>query len=163
MSQEPKPPLVYSCSGASRAAPMAHDIAIRLDRLKVALRSSISGVGGDVGVELDTDAFLDARTSGWEDLTRIPEHANVFFEGTYVGQSFLNVQSTSDTLDVSLGRDKGVVVERIRRKRTDDKAAIGGKRTINVCFDINVRNTKARANDIEVSAQHPLRLKIENK
>ena len=106
--------------------------------------------------KLDKDAFLYARTTGWEDLNLIPGQANVFFEGTYVGQSYLNVQSTADTLDVSLGRDKGVVVERIRRKRTDDKATIGGKRTINVGFDISVRNTKGSAIDIEVRDQHPL-------
>lgn len=106
--------------------------------------------------KLDKDAFLYARTTGWEDLNLIPGQANVFFEGTYVGQSYLNVQSTTDTLDVSLGRDKGVVVERIRRKSTNDKGVMSGKRTINVGFDINVRNTKASAIDIEVRDQHPL-------
>lgn len=106
--------------------------------------------------KLDKDAFLYARTTGWEDLNLLPGNANVFFEGTYVGQSYLNVQATTDTLDVSLGRDKGVVVERIRRKSTNDKAVIGGKRTNTVGFDINVRNTKATAIDIEVRDQHPL-------
>ena len=48
MSQENKPPLVYSCSGASSAAQMANYMAIRLDRLKVAEMSCIAGVGGDV-------------------------------------------------------------------------------------------------------------------
>lgn len=106
--------------------------------------------------KLDKDAFLYARTTGWEDLNLIPGQANVFFEGTYVGQSYLNVQSTSDTLDVSLGRDKGVVVERVRRKRTDDKSAVSGKRTLTVGFDISVRNTKGSAIDIEVRDQYPL-------
>lgn len=106
--------------------------------------------------KLDKDAFLYARTTGWEDLNLLPGNANVFFEGTYVGQSYLNVQATTDTLDVSLGRDKGVVVERVRRKSTNDKAVIGGKRTNTVGFDINVRNTKATAIDIEVRDQHPL-------
>lgn len=106
--------------------------------------------------KLDKDAFLYARTTGWEDLNLLPGNANVFFEGTYVGQSYLNVQATTDTLDVSLGRDKGVVVERVRRKSTNDKAVIGGKRTNTVGFDISVRNTKASAIDIEVRDQHPL-------
>ena len=74
--------------------------------------------------KLDKDAFLYARTTGWEDLNLLPGNANVFFEGTYVGQSYLNLQQTNDTLDVSLGRDKGVVVERVRRKSTNDKAVI---------------------------------------
>ncbi|MBK7553144.1 MAG: DUF4139 domain-containing protein [Flavobacteriales bacterium] len=57
---------------------------------------------------------------------------------------------------MSLGRDKGVVVERVRRKSTNDKSVIGGKRTNTVGFDISVRNTKGSAIDIEVRDQHPL-------
>ncbi|MBK9758456.1 MAG: DUF4139 domain-containing protein [Flavobacteriales bacterium] len=128
---------------------MAHTVAVKTHKVPALFKHYCTP-------KLDKDAFLYARTTGWEDLNLIPGQANVFFEGTYVGQSFLNVQSTSDTLDVSLGRDKGVVVERIRRKSTNDKAVIGGKRTINVGFDINVRNTKGSAIDIEVRDQHPL-------
>ena len=106
--------------------------------------------------KLDKDAFLYARTTGWEDLNLLPGNANVFFEGTYVGQSYLNLQQTNDTLDVSLGRDKGVVVERVRRKSTNDKAVIGGKRTLTVGFDLNIRNTKGTAVEIEVRDQYPL-------
>ena len=128
---------------------MAHTVAVKTHKVPATYKHYVTP-------KLDKDAFLYARTTGWEDLNLIPGQANVFFEGTYVGQSYLNVQSTTDTLDVSLGRDKGVVVERIRRKSTNDKAVIGGKRTINVGFDINVRNTKAGAIEIEVRDQHPL-------
>jgi hypothetical protein len=41
--------------------------------------------------KLDKDAFLYARTTGWEDLNLLPGEANVFFEGTFVGQSFLDL------------------------------------------------------------------------
>lgn len=48
MSESEKNPLVYACSGASSAAQMANHIAVRLDRLKLAEMSCITGVGGDV-------------------------------------------------------------------------------------------------------------------
>lgn len=41
-------PLVYSCSGCSSAAQMANDLALRLDRERVAEMSCIAGVGGGV-------------------------------------------------------------------------------------------------------------------
>ncbi|MFB6129648.1 MAG: putative zinc-binding protein [Salinigranum sp.] len=41
-------PLVYSCSGCSSAAQMANDLAVSLDRERVAEMSCIAGVGGDV-------------------------------------------------------------------------------------------------------------------
>lgn len=106
--------------------------------------------------KLDKDAFLYARTTGWEDLNLLPGEANVFFEGTFVGQSFLQLDLPKDTLDISLGRDKGVVVERVKRKTMDQKAVVGGKRTVTVGWDLTVRNTKGTTVDLEVRDQFPL-------
>lgn len=106
--------------------------------------------------KLDKDAFLYARTTGWEDLNLLPGAANVFFEGTFVGQSFLQLDVPKDTLDISLGRDKGVVVERVKRKTTNEKAVIGGSRTVTIGWDLAVRNTKATAVYLEVRDQFPL-------
>lgn len=41
-------PLVYSCSGCSSAAQTANQVAIKMDREKIAEMSCIAGVGGDV-------------------------------------------------------------------------------------------------------------------
>lgn len=48
MSDLRKLPLVYSCSGASSAAQMANQIAVKLDRRQVSEMSCIAGLGGDV-------------------------------------------------------------------------------------------------------------------
>lgn len=106
--------------------------------------------------KLDRDAFLYARTTGWEDLNLLPGEANVFFEGTYVGKSFLDLDQPHDTLDISLGRDKGVTVERVKRKTTNEKALIGSKRTVSVGWDITVRNTKSVPVELELRDQYPL-------
>ncbi len=106
--------------------------------------------------KLDRDAFLYARTTGWEDLNLLPGEANVFFEGTYVGKSFLDLDQPHDTLDISLGRDKGIVVDRVKRKTTNEKAVIGSKRTVSVGWDITVRNTKSVPVDLELRDQYPL-------
>ena len=106
--------------------------------------------------KLDRDAFLYARTTGWEDLNLLPAVAKVFFEGTYVGKSFLDLDQPHDTLDISLGRDKGITVERVKRKTTNEKAVIGSKRTVSVGWDITMRNTKGVAVDLELRDQYPL-------
>ena len=36
----------------------------------------------------------------------------LFFEGTFVGKSYLDLSYTKDTLPISLGRDKGIIVKR---------------------------------------------------
>ncbi len=106
--------------------------------------------------KLDKNAFLYARTTGWEDLALLSGDANVFFEGTYVGKSYLQLDTPKDTLDISLGRDKGVVVERVKRKASNEKALIGGKRTATIGWDISVRNTKAAAIALDLRDQYPL-------
>ena len=41
--------------------------------------------------------LLYARTTGWEDLALLPGDANVFFEGTYVGRTHLDLSRPQDT------------------------------------------------------------------
>ncbi|MBP9080973.1 MAG: DUF4139 domain-containing protein, partial [Flavobacteriales bacterium] len=106
--------------------------------------------------KLEKDAFLYARTTGWEDLGLLSGEANVFFEGTYVGKSFLDLGTPKDTLEISLGRDKGVVVERVKRKNANDKALLGSTRTATVAWDLTVRNTKGTTVDLELRDQYPL-------
>ncbi|MBP7448555.1 MAG: DUF4139 domain-containing protein [Flavobacteriales bacterium] len=106
--------------------------------------------------KLEEDAFLYARTTGWEGLNLLPGEANVFFEGTFVGQSFLDLDQPRDTMDISLGRDKGVVVERVKRKASNEKAVIGGSRTVTIGWDLTVRNTKGTGVELEVRDQHPM-------
>ncbi|MBV6405994.1 MAG: hypothetical protein GFGODING_02779 [Flavobacteriales bacterium] len=111
--------------------------------------------------KLDRDAFLYARTTGWEDLNLLPGQANVFFEGTYVGQSHLDLSRPQDTLAISLGRDKGVVVERVKRKGFSEKPVIGGKRTVTIGWDLTVRNTKGTAVELELRDQYPISARSE--
>ncbi|MCY7349487.1 MAG: mucoidy inhibitor MuiA family protein, partial [Cytophagaceae bacterium] len=62
--------------------------------------------------KLDADAFLLADVSGWERYNLLPGKASVYFEGTFVGESFLNPQNPDDSLHLSLGRDRKVLVKR---------------------------------------------------
>lgn len=48
MEQKQQKPLVYSCSGCSNLAMIAHDIALDLDRNQIAEMSCVSGVAGKV-------------------------------------------------------------------------------------------------------------------
>ncbi|MCB0818031.1 MAG: DUF4139 domain-containing protein [Flavobacteriales bacterium] len=106
--------------------------------------------------KLDRDAFLYARTTGWEDLALLPGDANVFFEGTYVGRTHLDLSRPQDTLNISLGRDKNIVVERVKRKGYSEKPVIGGKRTVTIGWDITVRNTGNARVDLILQDQVPI-------
>jgi len=62
--------------------------------------------------KMDLDAFLLAGVSGWEDYKILSGNANIYFEGTYVGKSFINTKTTDDTLNISFGRDQSVNITR---------------------------------------------------
>jgi uncharacterized protein (TIGR02231 family) len=106
--------------------------------------------------KLDREAFLLARITGWENLNLLPGEINLFFEGTYVGKSTLNVRNTNDTLDLSLGRDKGIVVTRVKMKDFTEQKTIGSNIRETRAWEITVRNTKRQALNLRIEDQFPV-------
>ena len=106
--------------------------------------------------KLDADAFLTARIAGWEDLSLTPGSANIYFDGAYVGESYINPFETGDTLTLSLGRDKKIVVKREKLKEFSSTKLFGGNKERTFTFEISVRNTKKEALTIVLLDQVPL-------
>ncbi len=109
-----------------------------------------------VAPKLDTEAFLLAKGLGWEEFNLLPGEANIFFEGTFVGKTFIDPNNIKDTLSVSLGRDKRIVVKREKLKDLTSKKLIGSNQRENYSWEISVRNTKAEAVKIVVEDQIPV-------
>lgn len=106
--------------------------------------------------KFDTDAFLLARLTDWDGFNLLPGNAHIYYQGTYVGKSYLNTQVTSDTLDVSLGRDKGIVVERKKIKEFNKTSNVGSSRKTQIGMEINIRNTKSKSVQITIVDQIPI-------
>lgn len=98
--------------------------------------------GYAVAPKLDHDAFLLAKATGWEEFNLLPGEANVFFEGTFVGKTFIDPNNIKDTLSVSLGRDKRVVVKREKLKDYSTRRTIGANQRDSYAYEISIRNTK---------------------
>ena len=86
----------------------------------------------------------------------MPGEANLFFEGTFLGKSNLDVASAGDTLNISLGRDKGVVVKRTLLKEYSSRKFIGSNKTDTRQYEIVIRNNKQQAISITVDDQFPI-------
>lgn len=106
--------------------------------------------------KLDRDAFLVARVMGWEEFSLLPGEANVFFEGTFVGKTYLDPNSIRDTLAVSMGRDKRIVVKREKLKDFSSRKLIGTSQRETFAFEISVRNTKSEPIRIILEDQIPV-------
>jgi uncharacterized protein (TIGR02231 family) len=106
--------------------------------------------------KLDLDAFLLAKITGWEDLNLLPGEANIFFEGTFVGKTFIDPNSIRDTLSVSMGRDKRIVVKREKVKGLSTRNVIGVNEKQASAWEITVRNTKSDPVKVVVEDQIPV-------
>jgi uncharacterized protein (TIGR02231 family) len=106
--------------------------------------------------KLDADAFLTAKITGWEEYNLLAGEANLFFEGTYLGKSLLDVSQTTDTLTLSLGRDKNITVTRAKVEAFTSKQFIGANRRETKAWEITVRNKKAQPVNVVVYDQFPV-------
>lgn len=106
--------------------------------------------------KLDLDAFLTAKVTGWEDHSLLNGEANLFFEGSYLGKTFLDLDNTEDTLSISLGRDKSIVVSREKLKDYGQKQLIGGTQKETRSWEISVRNTKKETISLVLIDQFPI-------
>ncbi len=105
---------------------------------------------------LDRDAFLQAQITKWEDLNLIPAATNVFFEGSYVGQGFIDMRNVRDTMNLSLGRDKKIIIRRERDKSYHSVKTIGTNQRQEVAYTISVRNTRKEPVHLVLMDQIPV-------
>jgi len=106
--------------------------------------------------KIDKDAFLIAKIIDWEKYSLLEGEANVFFEETYVGKTLLDVRYASDTLEISLGRDKKVSVNREKIKDFTTKQFIGNKKEETRTWKTTVKNNKNQEINMIVLDQVPV-------
>lgn len=106
--------------------------------------------------KLESDAFLMANITDWEQYHLLNGGVNLFFEGKYLGNSVLNVENLSDTLKVSLGRDKSIVVTREQINDFTSTKLIGTNKKIRKAWQIKVRNKKPVAVNLTIEDQIPV-------
>ncbi|MBK9014654.1 MAG: mucoidy inhibitor MuiA family protein [Saprospiraceae bacterium] len=106
--------------------------------------------------KLDENAFLTAHITGWQDLNLLDGEVNLFFEGGYLGKSLLDTRNSTDTLDISLGMDKGIIVKRTRLKDFSSRQFIGNSKTERRAFEITVKNNKQQPVNLTVIDQFPI-------
>ncbi len=106
--------------------------------------------------KFDKDAFLIAAVTNWDQLSLLSGEANIYYQGTFVGRSYINTQVTEDTLDVSLGRDKGIVVQRKKIKDFSKTAVIGSSKKVTLGIEISLRNNKSVPVTIDLEDQIPI-------
>jgi TonB-dependent SusC/RagA subfamily outer membrane receptor len=106
--------------------------------------------------KLDKDAFLLAEVADWEGLNLLPGEANIIFEGTYIGKSFIDPSSTQDTINLTMGRDKRVVIKREKLKDFSSVKFLGANKKQVLTYEITIKNNKKDEVNMILKDQYPV-------
>lgn len=106
--------------------------------------------------KISTDVFLTARVTDLNKYNLLSGDANVFFEGTYIGKSRIDMRAMSDTLNLSLGNDKGILVKRTLEKNLTQNQTFGSNKKETKSWIIEVKNRKNQKINLLVDDQVPV-------
>jgi hypothetical protein len=106
--------------------------------------------------KLDKDAFLIAKITNWDQYDLLEGEANLYFEDAFVGRSVLDAKALTDTLSISLGRDKSIVVGRQKADQFAKKRILGSNKVESREFEIIARNRKSQPIKLTLFDQIPV-------
>lgn len=101
-------------------------------------------------------AFLIAKITDWERFDLLQGAISLYVSGTYIGQSLLSPENTGDTMLVSLGSDKSVVVEREELKEFAKQQIVGNKTIDYRGYTIKLKNNKDKLVNLHLQDQIPV-------
>lgn len=104
----------------------------------------------------DKNAYLMAEITDFEKYNFYSGNASLYLEGKYVGNSYVSIAQTTDTLQFSLGRDNGIVVDRILSDEFNKKSSVGKNYKQSIEWTISVKNNKHNPIKLEIQDNVPV-------
>lgn len=100
--------------------------------------------------------FLVASVGGWEKYQLLSGQASIYYQGVYLGKTYINANNTNAKLDISFGEDKQVVVKRKRIEDYCESKMIGNNKKENIGLELSVKNTKSTKIKLVLKDQIPI-------
>jgi uncharacterized protein (TIGR02231 family) len=105
---------------------------------------------------VDKEAYLLAEVADWQNLDLLPGDANIIMDNTYIGKSMIDPNSTADTMNLSLGKDKRLAIKRSLVKELSSLKPSGGSNKQTFTYEITVKNNKLTDVNLLLKDQYPL-------
>jgi uncharacterized protein (TIGR02231 family) len=105
---------------------------------------------------LAPEAYLRATATNTSSLLLLPGTARVFHGTQFTGETVLETVAAGEEIELQLGVDDQVRVERVLRRRSTGKAVIGGTRTIDIGYEITVENHRRGPARVTVKDRVPV-------
>lgn len=106
--------------------------------------------------KIDNGVYLVAQLSKLDELGLVPAQANIFFDGSYIGETYIDPTTMEDTLNLSLGRDPNIIVKRTLLKKDSKEKIVGDKKERTMSYSIEIKNLKATSIDLIIQDQIPI-------
>ncbi|OQD43250.1 energy transducer TonB [Croceivirga radicis] len=105
---------------------------------------------------IDTNVFLTASFTDWEQFNLLPGEANIYFDGRYEGKTVIDPYLTKKEMTVSLGIDHNIQIERNQERNFKSKSFSGGTRLVDRRYRITIKNNKNIPINLKVMDRIPL-------
>jgi len=106
--------------------------------------------------KMDPGVYLVAQMTKLDELQLVPAKANIYFDGSYIGETYIDPTKMDDTLNLSLGKDPNIVVKRTLLKKDSKEKIIGDKKERTFAHQIEVLNLKSTAIELVIQDQLPI-------
>jgi uncharacterized protein (TIGR02231 family) len=106
--------------------------------------------------KLDQNVFLIADFNDWEKLNILSGMANITYDGTYVGQTYLNTAQTNQVLSVTLGTDKRISVKREKLTDFSQVKSFGSETEVTLAYKITIKNNQNKPVKFTLKEQYPV-------
>ncbi len=101
--------------------------------------------------------YLSSLLPAWEDMDLINAKAKIYIDESYVNDSYISINQTSDTLSIPIGKEKRVVIDRkvsfTQPKKFNRKGSI---LETTVTIDITAKNNKDQVVNLRIDDQVPV-------
>jgi uncharacterized protein (TIGR02231 family) len=101
--------------------------------------------------KLATEAYLIAKISNWESINLLAGPANIYFENSFIGQTRIDPDVTIDTLTLSLGLDKNIIISRDIIKDFTESKFLSSDIERTFAYKISIKN--AKKNKVKVNLE----------
>jgi uncharacterized protein (TIGR02231 family) len=105
---------------------------------------------------MDKETYLMAEVADWQNLDLLPGDANIIMDDTYIGKSLIDPNVIADTLNLSLGRDKRVVVKRSLVKELSSLKTSGSTTKQSFTYELVIKNNKQTDINLLLKDQFPM-------
>ncbi|MCL1911848.1 MAG: DUF4139 domain-containing protein [Leptospirales bacterium] len=106
--------------------------------------------------KLDYETYVLAEIAGWEKLNLLDGIANITYDGTYMGETYIQASTTQEKMTLTLGTDKRVAVKREKMRDYSSSGMFGSSVKQDFVYQLTVRNNQNKAVSMVLKDQYPL-------